>query len=196
MPNLQELNLERTGYKDCEPDEAIHISQLKQLKKMRIRSLSKTTVSFMLQALVEGDVQLDSLTLENIDVNKIIDDICKMQSVKHLKIGNSDENHVLRLSQELKNLEKVEFDSWNITFDVIRDVMKEPKQFTAATFKLCDKNIERFDGNLFDEIDALKQASTTELKVEFTLFERKLKEIPLHEVNFFIFYFVCAAGGN
>lgn len=190
LPHLQDLNIQRSGYKPCENEDKIHISRLKHLKRLRIRSFFPIeTVSFILQALLDGNVQLETLILRYLDVDEIIDAVCKMQGVTKLEMDHVNAQHIIRLIGEMQKLNEIIFESSEINYEVIRDALKITPNSMKATFvnnKMGDNtgNIEPLDMTVFEEIDTIRRERNIELIVKFVLpINAEPEHVPVPEVS-------------
>lgn len=187
LPNLIDLGLEQVNF--CaisrdDGDDVCAIAQLKQLKSLRIRvQHDKATVLLLLRALYNGRVQLERLVLEDIneDDDSLIDAICRLKSIRQLKMDHLNEKHLLRLAHELINLDRIGVESDRLPFYIIRDTLRKAKRLTRAKFKIrspiygpvwLKETIRR-------EIEEIKRNRHIELKIIL-----RKQEFPIFAVRF------------
>lgn len=184
LPNLIDLGLEQVNFGASSHDDAFAIAQLEQLKSLRIRvQHDKTTVLLLLRALHNGRVQLERLVLEGIneDNDSLIDAICRLKSIRELKMDHLNEKHLLRLAHELISLDRIGVESDRLPFYIIRDTLRKAQRLTRAKFKIrspiygpvwLKETIRR-------EIEEIKQNRHIELKIIL-----RKQEFPIFAVRF------------
>lgn len=187
LPDLQDLDMHRCGFEQYDVEDKVHYARLKHLKRLRIRSLFDIkTVSLILQALLEGEVQLETLILKYLEVDEFIDDVCRMQTVTKLEMDTVNGQHIIRLIEEMQNLKEIIFESRKINYENIRDALKITPNNKKITFRVEQReSIEPIDVRLFEEIDTIRRERNIRLAVQTTLPVGSTPEhIPVTEVSF------------
>lgn len=182
-PNVKELTLD--NYKGS--GDFSYFSQLEHLETLKIQFARSSGVPIMLRALYNGGVQLKCLLLDSInDTDDLINAICQLKSINHLRLDKLDESHLMRLIHEMENLKRIEIITGCMSLAGVRDALKDAAEVNRVSIQIeipTSGSLVLSSAKVFDEIDTIQRQRNIKLDVEVNVIDRKLDEITVPEVN-------------
>lgn len=174
LPNLEELDDSQTCFESEKSETFACFAQLKHLKRYACYFRRFESISFILNALHEGQVNLEELSLYQIlnRADNLIDALCRLKSLRKLgPCGGFSDQHFIRLVRELSNLQSIDVFSVH-SGNVIPKILRQGKQLKEAYFRNTlreESSPPLLDKQRMDEIDAIWRNTNMTLRVHLTI---------------------------
>lgn len=202
LPSLRVLSLSTSMQNDQWKD-VTSFGRLKCLKKLYLNAFSTEQMERILNALREGNVQLERLRMRGFkcfeDFYGLVDELCEHKTVESVQINEINDDYLMRITQSLKHLNEFETSSTKVSMIGVRKALTEAIHMKKAMFSIGLTGNWDVDIDDLHAIQELQKTRGIDLKV-IVNDTRDLSEVNERTFQYkyimSLFYFFCCVAVN